>query len=100
MDFWADPIKFLYEQLQTLLVTTWHWDPFASDIVINLLAIVGFISAVMVLDIILVWVERKIVSRFQDRIGPNRVGPWGLLQPFPDIIKLLTKEDITPVGAD
>jgi NADH-quinone oxidoreductase subunit H len=54
----------------------------------------------MVLDIFLVWVERKVVSRFQDRIGPNRVGPFGLIQPFADIIKLLIKEDITPDGAD
>jgi NADH-quinone oxidoreductase subunit H len=54
----------------------------------------------MVLDIFLVWIERKVVSRFQDRIGPNRVGPFGLIQPFADIIKLLIKEDITPEGAD
>jgi len=47
-----------------------------------------------------VWIERKVVSRFQSRIGPNRVGPFGLIQPFADIIKLLIKEDITPEGAD
>jgi NADH-quinone oxidoreductase subunit H len=59
-----------------------------------------FISAIMVLDILLVWVERKVVARFQDRLGPNRVGPFGLFQPFPDIIKLILKEDIIPEGAD
>jgi len=52
------------------------------------------------LDIILVWVERKVVARFQDRLGPNRVGPWGIFQPFADIVKLLIKEDITPAGAN
>jgi NADH-quinone oxidoreductase subunit H len=48
----------------------------------------------------LVWVERKVVARFQDRLGPNRIGPFGLIQPFADIIKLIIKEDITPEGAD
>jgi NADH-quinone oxidoreductase subunit H len=52
------------------------------------------------LDIFLVWVERKIVARFQDRYGPNRLGPFGLIQPIADVIKLLIKEDITPNGAD
>jgi NADH-quinone oxidoreductase subunit H len=54
----------------------------------------------MGVDVMLVWVERKVVARFQDRLGPNRVGPWGLIQPFADIIKLLIKEDITPANAD
>jgi len=40
------------------------------------------------------------VARFQDRLGPNRLGPFGLIQPFADIIKLLIKEDTTPGGAD
>jgi NADH-quinone oxidoreductase subunit H len=44
--------------------------------------------------------ERKVIARFQDRIGPNRVGRYGLGQSFADIAKLLTKEQITPAGAD
>ena len=48
----------------------------------------------------MVLAERKIAGRFQDRIGPNRVGPFGLLQPIADFIKLITKEDIVPRAAD
>ncbi len=45
-------------------------------------------------------VERKVAARVQDRLGPNRVGPFGLLQSVADAVKMLTKEDITPLGAD
>ncbi len=47
-----------------------------------------------------VWAERRIIGRFQNRVGPNRWGPFGLLQPIADLIKLLTKEDLIPSGAD
>jgi NADH-quinone oxidoreductase subunit H len=50
--------------------------------------------------IILTWLERKIIARIQDRIGPNRAGPFGLLQAVADMIKMFTKEDITPTAAD
>ena len=50
--------------------------------------------------IILTWLERKIIARIQDRIGPNRAGPFGLLQAVADAIKMMTKEDVTPAGAD
>ena len=48
----------------------------------------------------LVYGERKLLGRLQIRFGPNRAGPYGLLQPVADIIKLLTKEDLIPDGAD
>jgi len=53
---------------------------------------------VMVLPLItyLVLAERKILGYIQARVGPNRVGPWGLLQPIADVVKLLVKEDIIP----
>jgi NADH-quinone oxidoreductase subunit H len=45
------------------------------------------------------WVERKIEARMQNRVGPKFTGPAGILQPFADFVKLLTKEDIVPRGA-
>jgi NADH-quinone oxidoreductase subunit H len=46
------------------------------------------------------WVERRLLGRIQARLGPNRVGPWGLLQSIADAIKMLTKEAITSVNVD
>lgn len=50
--------------------------------------------------IFIIWLERKLAGRIQDRLGPNRAGPYGLFQSFADIIKIFTKEYITPEGAD
>jgi len=99
MDFWRDPINFIAGWL-TGLLTGWGVPAGAANVAVTVLGIVVLMVTILVLDIFLVWVERKAVARFQDRLGPNRVGPFGLIQPFADIIKLIIKEDITPDGAD
>ena len=62
------------------------------------LAVVAIVLPVGV--ILLTWVERKVIGRLQMRLGPMRVGPYGLLQGVADTIKLLTKEDVRPHTAD
>jgi NADH-quinone oxidoreductase subunit H len=99
MDFFKDPLKVAADWLLGIFAG-WGMPELWANILIAFLGIFILISLLMVLDIFLVWIERKVVSRFQSRIGPNRLGPFGLIQPFADIIKLLIKEDTTPEGAD
>jgi NADH-quinone oxidoreductase subunit H len=99
MTFWNNPINLIANWLNGLL-TGWHLPGTLATILIFVIGITVLIVFAMVLDIGLVWVERKVVARFQDRLGPNRIGPFGLIQPVADIIKMVIKEDITPAGAD
>ena len=62
------------------------------------LALILFIT--LTLAAYMVLAERKLLARVQSRYGPNRVGPFGLLQPVADVIKMITKEDILPAQAD
>jgi NADH-quinone oxidoreductase subunit H len=66
----------------------------------SLLAIIVIVVAFASLFAVLTLVERKVLGRVQNRPGPNRTGPFGLLQPLADGIKMLTKEDIVPRAAD
>lgn len=68
--------------------------------ILKLIGVITVATFGLLLVILLTWIERKVAARFQDRFGPNRAGPYGLLQAVADMIKLITKEDITPSGAD
>ena len=64
------------------------------------LIIFAVVNAVVIVTTIGTWVERRLIGRFQSRLGPNRWGPFGLLTPVADAIKLLSKEDTRPEGVD
>jgi NADH-quinone oxidoreductase subunit H len=68
--------------------------------VIPLLKIVIVLNATLVAVTYMVLLERKVIAWAQSRLGPMRVGPYGVLQPVADALKLMIKEDITPVRAD
>jgi NADH-quinone oxidoreductase subunit H len=62
---------------------------------------VGIVFVFLLLTtIFMIWFERRVIGRMQNRPGPNRAGPWGLLQPVADALKLPLKEDIVPTGVD
>src|SRR3954469_19343290 len=65
-------------------------------LIFSAIKIIGVFAVLMFIVAYAVWVERKVSASIQDRRGPNRVGPFGLLQPIADAIKSMLKEDFTP----
>ena len=86
--------RLIYDGVGTLL-PCWLAYAVAGLVIIFILVNAALLGAAAV-----TWTERRLIGRFQNRVGPNRWGPFGLLQPIADLLKLLTKEDLTPAGAD
>lgn len=97
--FLSDPFGW-FNQLLRGLLEGWGFSSDLISFVLNFLGAFTMGLGVLLLTLLLIWAERKIVARIQDRLGPNRVGPFGILQTVADLVKLITKELIVPVGAD
>jgi NADH-quinone oxidoreductase subunit H len=96
------------ERVDQIFIVAKHWllswlegsPAWVIQIASCLLNIAAVLGAFLTLFALISVLERKILARIQNRYGPNRVGPFGLLQPVADGIKLLIKEDIVPIRAD
>lgn len=95
-----DYLYFLYVNFWHKLNLPWHLSDLFAMVTFPLLPFCVVAAALVVIVIFLVLMERKVLALFTQRKGPNRVGPWGLLQTIADAIKLLCKENITPAGAE
>lgn len=73
---------------------------FLTNLIMSVVYFVGIAAVITINIIIILWVDRRASSFFQERLGPNRVGPFGLLQSINDAVKLIGKESITPAAVD
>ncbi len=89
-------LYFLYTQF----LTNHNIPVILGDITFAILPFVIVIAVLMLMVLFLVYAERKILALFTQRFGPNRVGYKGILQTTADALKLLCKQNVTPVGAD
>jgi NADH-quinone oxidoreductase subunit H len=91
----GNPVNQLREQL-----LDWGAPDWVPYVVSSLIGAVGILLWTVLSVLAFIWIERRVVGLMQNRIGPNRVGPNGLLQPVADALKLLLKEAITTRSAD
>ena len=71
-----------------------------GDVLLSVVMVIASFVVCLVATMFMVWFERKVVSRLQNRLGPNVAGPFGMLQTLADGIKLFFKEDIVPTRSD
>ena len=95
----------MIEAVDQLFVALKHWlvgmvPPAMQPVASAILSVIPLMGVFPLLFAITTVLERKGLGRMQNRLGPNRVGPYGFLQPIADGIKSLTKEDIVPRAAD
>ncbi|HYX06975.1 MAG TPA: NADH-quinone oxidoreductase subunit H, partial [Bacteroidales bacterium] len=67
-----------------------------SETLLTILIVVGILLAILSSAALLIWLERRMLGFWQDRLGPNRIGPFGIFQPLADVVKIFFKEDWIP----
>ncbi len=97
--FWSDPYGVLSQWFLNLLRSWGLPETTVQAIGFGVGAFI-LVAGSLVFCLFLIWAERKIGGRVQDRLGPNRVGPFGLVQAVADMLKIFTKEFVTPAGVD
>jgi NADH-quinone oxidoreductase subunit H len=94
-DFWLAVGKPIHDWLVGL-----GWPGWLVSLIYAAVGAASALGLITVFVILAIWAERRFIARLQDRWGPNRVGPFGLLQTVADAVKLLSKEIITPAEVD
>lgn len=87
----------IYDTIANIAPRGLEWLAFVGASVVLAMIV---INAAILTTALYTWFERRVLGRFQNRLGPNRWGPFGVLQPIADLVKLITKEDVVPDVAD